>query len=151
MNLLFWGLTPIIVGYLMNTWLLQNHSSILPFTAIGLVFLAFWALVGFITCGKDRTLLKSAIVANTPAFLVLLFIVYQEIIVEKFWLNLFGMATQFYYLPVFNLSASILGTFTSITAFAVHTWSAALVGFCLLFVSFYIGGLLKKRFYYAKA
>ncbi|MDW0109687.1 hypothetical protein QT716_06410 [Sporosarcina aquimarina] len=135
----------------MNTWLLQNHSSILPFTAIGLVFLAFWAFVGFITSRKDRTLLKSAFITNTTAFIVLLLIVYQEILLEKFWLNLFGTATQFYYLPLFNLSASILGTFTHITTFAIHTWSAALVGFCLLFVSYYIGGLMKKRFYSAKA
>ncbi|MFF2754471.1 hypothetical protein ACFVR1_12090 [Psychrobacillus sp. NPDC058041] len=139
--LFFIGLIPFVLGFLMNSWLMQNQNSILPFKLIGIIFLVFWALVGFITCKFEKTPFKSAAIINLPAFLTLLFIMYQGIILGQFWSNIFGLATQFYYLPLINISAS-LGIFLPLSP--LHNWSLSLIAFLLMFASYYLGCYLKK-------
>ncbi|MFF2755149.1 hypothetical protein ACFVR1_15530 [Psychrobacillus sp. NPDC058041] len=145
MILFLLGLIPFVLGFLMNSWLMQNQNSILPFKLIGIIFLVFWVLVGFITCKFEKTPLKSAVIINLPAFLILLFIMYQEIILGQYWFNIFGMATQFYYLPLLNISSSLVGIFLSLTPWATQIWSASLIAFLLMFASYYLGCYLKKR------
>ena len=60
----------------MNSWLMENQDSVLPFKLIGLIFLAFGVTVGFIRYKFKKTLLKSAVIAHLPALLMLLFIMY---------------------------------------------------------------------------
>ncbi|WP_353095125.1 hypothetical protein [Tissierella praeacuta] len=132
------GFIPLVLGFLMNSWLMQNH--ILKFKLIGIIFLALWLLIGFTTCYFAKTPLKSTIIANLPAFLMLLFIMYQEIILRRYWSNIFGVATQFYYLPLINIAASFYPSFM-----IVRFWLVSLIGFLLMFSSYYLGGYLKKH------
>ncbi|HBG39752.1 MAG TPA: hypothetical protein DDW58_11060, partial [Clostridiaceae bacterium] len=78
------------------------------------------------------------IIANLPAFLVLLLNLYQEIILGQYWLNIFGAATQFYYLPLVNLSAPF-------TFWSHDFWTVYIIEFLLMFASYYAGAYLKKR------
>ena len=144
MILFLLGLIPFVLGFLMNSWLMQNPNSVLPFQIIGLIFLAFWVTVGFISYKFETSLLKSAVIAHLPALLMLLFIMYQEIILGQFWSNLFGIATQFYYLPLINISSSVVGIFLSLTPWTIHIWSASIIAFLLMFASFYLGYYFKK-------
>ena len=109
MILVLLGFTPLAIGFQMNSWIMQN--SVLPYGLIGLVFLALWVLFGYLTCAFEKTSLKSAVIANSPAFLILLLIVYQELILGQFWPNAFGVATQFYYFPLLNTVSSIGSVF----------------------------------------
>ena len=52
------GLIPFVLGFLMNAWLMQNQDSVLPFKLIGILFLVFWGLIGYITCKFEKTPLK---------------------------------------------------------------------------------------------
>ena len=144
MILILLGLIPFVLGFLMKSWLIQNQDSVLPFKMIGLIFLAFWLMVGFISYEFEKTLLKSAVIAHLPALLVLLFIMYQEIILGQYWSNLFGIATQFYYLPLINISSSVVGIFLSFTPWTKHIWSGCLIAYLLMFASYYLGYYLKR-------
>ncbi|MFY3792333.1 hypothetical protein ACOQFO_11725 [Ureibacillus sp. MALMAid1270] len=135
------GFIPFVIGLQMNTWLMENQDRVLPFEIIGIVFLIFWILVGFITSKFEKTPLKTAIIINLPAFLVLLLIMYQSIILGHTWPNLFGLATQMYFLPLVNISSKIIG----ILFFYVHIWSASLLAFLLMFVASYFGSYLRRR------
>lgn len=145
MILLLVGLIPFVLGFLMNSWLMQNQNSVLPFKLIGILFLVFWVLVGFKTCKFEKTPLKSAVIIHLPAFLILLCIMYQEIIVGHYWSNIFGMSTQLYYLPLITISSFLVGLFLSFTPWAIHIWSASLLAFLLMFSSYYLGCYLKNR------
>jgi len=144
MNLFLLGLIPFVLGFLMNSWLMQNPDSILPFQLIGLIFLAFWVTIGFISYKFETSLLESAVIAHLPALLMLLFIMYQEIILGQFWSNLFGIATQLYYLPLINISSSVVGIFLSLTPWAINIWSASIIAFLLMLASYYVGYYFKK-------
>ncbi|MEK4628490.1 MAG: hypothetical protein ABS944_16845 [Solibacillus sp.] len=134
------GIIPFVLGFLMNSWLIQNSNSILPLKLIGIILLIFWVLVGFITCKFDKTPYQSAVIIHSPALLVLLLIMYQDIILGQFWSNFFGLATQFYYLPLINISSFIVGG-----GFYVQMWTASLVAFLLMYGSYYLGCYFKKN------
>lgn len=135
------GLTPLVLGFLMNSWMVKNQNSVLPFKLIGIIFLLYWVVVGFITCKFERTSLKSAIIANLSAFLMLLFILFQEIILEEYWTNMFGIVTQFYFLPLVNISSSIVGFFGFVIYFSV----ASIISFLFMFGSYYLGSYFKNQ------
>lgn len=143
-TLILLGLVPLVLGFLMNSWMMGNQNSVLPFKIIGIIFLLFWVLVGFITCDFERTPFKSAIIANLPAFLILLFLFFQEIILGRFWANMFGIVTQFYFLPLINLSSSIVGFFFSLIGLGIHFSLVSLVSFLFMFGAYWFGSYLKK-------
>jgi len=143
--LFFLGLIPFVLGFLINSWLMQNQNLVFPSKLIGLIFLSFWLLIGFATSEFEKTLLKSTLIVNLPAFLMLLLIMYQEIILGHYWANIIGIAAQFYYLPLINIASSVYRIFSFLTSGITYTRWVCLVGFLLMFASYYLGGYLKKR------
>ena len=131
------GLIPFVLGFAMNSWLMDNPNSILPFKLIGILFLVFWVWIGFITCKYAKTPFQSAVIIHLPALFVLFLIMYQDIVLEKFWSNLFGLATQFYYLPLINLSSFIF-------SFTMTISPLMIVAFLLMYGSYYVGCYFKK-------
>ena len=144
MTLLLLGLIPLVLGFIMNSWILENQDSVLPFKLIGFIFLAFWVIVGFIGFKFEKTLLKSVVIAHLPALLILLLIMFQEIILGQLWSNLFGLATQLYYLPLINISASVAGIFSFLLSGMTGLGSASLIGLLLMFAAYYVGYSLNK-------
>ena len=144
MTLFLVGLIPLVLGFIMNSWILENQDSVLPFKLIGFIFLAFWVIVGFIGFKFEKTLLKSVVIAHLPALLMLLLIMYQEIILGQLWSNLFGSATQFYYLPLINISASVVGIFSFLLSGMTGVWSVCLIALLLMFTAYYLGYYFNK-------
>lgn len=136
--LLLLGFIPFILGFMMNAIMMQNPNFILPYMAIGILSLVIWGFIGFKTCKFGKTSLESAIIANLPALLVLLLNLFQEIILGQYWTNIVGTSTQFFYLPLINLSSIF-------TSWSPYVWPVYIVGFLLMFVSYYIGAYFKKR------
>lgn len=132
------GLSPFLLGFIMNSVMMQNQNLILPYKLIGITFILFWGFIGFKTCGFGKTPLGSAVIANLPAFFVLILNLYQEIVLGQYWFNIFGIATQFYYLPLINLSS----TFAFWTP---YVWVIYIAGFLLMLASYCTGVYLKKR------
>lgn len=133
------GLIPFGLSFLMNSWMMSNQDSVLPLKLIGILFIAFWIFIGFITSEFAETPLKSSIIVNTSAFLVLLLLLYQEIIQGYYWANsLIGIGTQFYFLPLINLSSFI----NRLTPFV---WVTYIIAFIIMFASYNLGAYLKKH------
>jgi len=75
----------------------------LPLEFIGILFIVLWIFIGFTTSEFARTPLKSSMILNTPGFLVLSPLLYQEIIKGYYRTNNFiGISSQFYFVPVFH-------------------------------------------------
>ena len=144
MTLILLGFIPLVLGFIMNSWILENPDSVLPFKLIGFAFLAFWVIVGFFGFKFEKTLVKSTLIAHIPALLALLLIMYQEIILGQFWSNLLGMATQFYYLPLVNISASVVGVFSFLLSGMKGLGSASLIALLLMFAAYYLGYYFSK-------
>lgn len=135
------GLIPFVLGFVMNSWMMQNPNSTLPFKLIGIILLGAWVLVGCITYKYDKTPYPAALIIHVPALLVLFLIMYQDMILGEFWSNLFGLATQVYYLPLIHISSLI---FSFIGGGYVQMWTASIVAFLLMYGSYYVGCYFKK-------
>ena len=142
MLLVLIGLIPFVLGFVMNSWLMDNPDSILPFKLIGILFLGFWVLVGFLTYKYDKKPYPSSLIIHLPALFVLFLIMYQDMVLEQFWPNFIGWVTQFYYLPLINISSSISSFM--ITGGYVQMYALCIVGFLLMYGSYYVGCYFKK-------
>lgn len=144
------GLIPFIIGFLMNQWIVKNPESVLPHKLISILFLAFWVLVGFTSSKFTKNLLKSSIIVNLPAFLMLLLNMYQQIIVGQYWTGAMGEFSQIYFLPLINITGSVVEFFMFFITFftnQVHTissWILSLTAFLLMFIAYYLGGYLRR-------
>ena len=68
---------------------------------------------------------------------------YQDMVLEEYWSNLLGLATQVYYLPLINLSSFIF-SYTMTGGLFVQMSTATVVAFLLMYGSYYVGCYLKK-------
>ena len=139
------GLIPFALGLLMNTWTMTNRDSILPLKLIGIGFLIFWTALGFMTSKFERTPLKASMSIHLPSFLILLSIMYQEIIVGKYFSNLFGLFSQLYYLPLINLISSIESIFLSLTPWRIYFWTTSLMSFLVMVFCYHLGVHIRNK------
>ena len=123
------GSLPLPLGILLAYLLLTDH--LLPLVLIGLGVLLFWFLVGMLSANFFRTRSGAMLFLNLPALLILLLVLVQSLILNAFWNNPIGVATQYFYLPLMGLGR-FLGFF-----FPYSFHAGAIFAFiCLIGISF---------------
>jgi len=137
--LLLIGLIPFAIGYGLNALMLGAwYNGTLPYGWIGAGMLAVWFVLGLLARPLSGTAFKSAVIAHIPALIVLALLLYQEWVLGQYWLNVFGLVTQLFFLPLVNLTAKI--------AFFANTMPPVyIMAFLLLFAVFWLGGRLRTR------
>lgn len=135
------GLTPFLIGYLLNLILLKLSSNVATISLIiGSVFFLYWGLLGFafsnFTSSKGYTL----VICHLPALFVLLLILIQELINKQYWNNILGVATQYFYLPTIIVSSKITGLFSM-----SKMWETYIISFALMIVVFYLGCYIRDK------
>ena len=133
------GLLPLPLGYLLAYLALADQ--LLPLVLIGLGVLAFWFLVGVVSANFFRTREGAMLFLNLPALLVLILILIQSLVLQAFWPNPIGIATQYFYLPFLGISR-FLGFFFTLS---LHV-SAIFAFICMLITSF-VGRLVGEQIY----
>ncbi|MHA6253090.1 hypothetical protein [Oceanobacillus sp. CAU 1775] len=141
MILLLLGFIPLIIGFLMNSWIIDNPDSVLPSNLIGIIFLVLWIVVGFISFTFEKSQLKSFLIVHLPAIAMFVLLMYQEMIVGGYWSNLLGVATQFYFMPMIGLAHSLISIFIFTTK---GLWLMCLLALLLMVVAFYLGNYFRK-------
>jgi hypothetical protein len=136
--LLIIGLLPFAVGYGINALMLGPYYDVaLPYGWIGVGMLAVWFVLGALTRRLGGTAFQSALIAHIPALIVLVLLLYQEWILGQYWLNIFGLVTQLFFLPLINIAGML--------AFFAHTLPVVyIVAFLLMFAVFWLGARLRR-------
>lgn len=136
--LIILGFIPLGMGFIMN-WLMMTFSeTVLPYIFISAAFLVFWTWISYICSGLKGTKKASVCLLNLPLFLALAFNLYQEIVLGYYFNSLLGICTQFFYLPILNISYTI-------TSWSGHLWTAYIAGFLLICLASFTGCILKKH------
>ncbi len=133
------GLLPFALGFAMNALLMANMNFVLPYKLIGIIWLLLWGFFGYLMRDYAGSGIKSAAIAHSVALADLLLLLYQELVLGRYWLNFLGSATQFYYLPVLNISFTLSAWATD------RIWVAYIVSFTLTCAAFFIGCGIRKR------
>lgn len=94
------GLTPFVLGGLMNGFMLANPEQLPPFGLIAVVFLVLWGAFAFWFRGKLAKTGQVLLLLNLIPAVVLVLLGVQELVFGAYWGNLVGVWTQLYYLPL---------------------------------------------------
>lgn len=128
MVLLFCGLCPFVIGYLLNYILLAfNLYGVVSFV-IGILFFLYWGFIGYISYNYVKSAISSFILGNSFAIIGLVLIIFQEVALKKYWPNIIGMAPQMFYLPTLSITYKIEQTFFFVPIH--YIW----VSYCLSFL-----------------
>lgn len=106
---LLFGCVPFLIGGLLHwgiTTVLPNVGF--PYLVFGILFLALWSLAAYALCKNVKKPLETLILFNLPAFIVLVLIIVQEVILGSYWSNFIGMMVQVFYLPVINIVSRLV-------------------------------------------
>ncbi|MCL2201247.1 MAG: hypothetical protein FWB75_04715 [Oscillospiraceae bacterium] len=132
------GLVPLMaLGYLLHYLILTVFSHTLPpFLFISVATLVIWLAFGMISKLLVSSKWLALILLNAPAFVILLLVIIQDVILQGFWLNIIGLSTQIFYLPLIRLSTVLGGflPFQMITMTLIFT-----ISFILLILASWIG------------
>ena len=90
------GLLPLPIGFMMNSWILANPDQVIPGrTLIGVAFLIFWVLIGYLTSKVEKKSANAAIFAHLPAFLML--IIHQMRMLPNLLGSNLGLMAQYFF------------------------------------------------------
>lgn len=132
------GLIPFALGGFMN-WVMMTCSNIIPsFALFAIVTLLMWVSIAFIVKPYIKNTTKIVIGLNLVAFVVLVLVGIQELLLHAYWQNVIGIWTQFYYLPLLNIGFRL-------TDWSHSVFSAYCAAFLLLVIATLLGCKLRKR------
>ena len=136
--LVVFGLIPFALGGFMN-WIMMTYSNTVPlFVLFAIVTLLIWVAIAFIVKPYIKNTTKIVIGLNFVAFVVLVLVGIQELLLHAYWQNMIGIWTQFYYLPLLNIGFRL-------TDWSHSVFSAYCMAFLLLVIATLLGCKLRKR------
>ena len=137
--LFFIGFIPLLLGYIMNYLMMTvYYDKLLPYGAIGIIFLIAWFGLGLITYHFANSNIEAMVIAHLFGFIDLILIIFQEVILKHYWSNQIGIITQFFYLPLINIAGRFV--FLSTRVYWIYV-----VAFVLMCIAFYLGRLVRKK------
>lgn len=132
------GFLPFVFGGIMNWWMMTNPDTLPPYLLIALGMLILWAVISFFMMGRMQHEKKVVLSLNGIAFVVLILLGVQEMVLQAYWMNPLGAWTQYFYLPLLRLGF----TFTSWTP---SMFFAYIASFLLMLGASILGCNLKKN------
>lgn len=133
------GFIPLPLGYIMNRLMVSvYYDKVLPYGAIGIVFLIAWFVLGLATYNFIISDREAIVIVHLFGFVDLLLILFQEVILKNYWFNQIGTATQFFYLPLVNVAEAF-------TFFSSRIYWTYVVAFVLMCAAFTLGRKIKTR------
>ena len=139
--LLLIGFLPLLFGYIQNHLMMTIFfDRMTPVFLIGIAVLTIWFFIGMLSKIFANSKKEAVILINAPAFLVLLLILLQEVVLNAFWSNHLGIATQFFYLPLIGFTRYLSFIFPIIT----FSLLSVIAFICLLGAS-YLGRVVVEQ------
>ncbi|HBK84540.1 MAG TPA: hypothetical protein DDZ53_00755 [Firmicutes bacterium] len=143
LTLLAIGLIPLPLGYILRYLIMTIYRDrALPAGIIGVAFLLLWFCLGLLTKHMTDSDKEAMVTVHAFAFLDLLLVLFQEHILRRYWLNIIGALSQFFFLPLINIASRL-------TFFAYRLSWTYITAFALMYVVFYLGRSVGKPAYQA--
>ena len=132
------GFLPLLVGFLQNYLMVQLQVAF-PYFLLGLLMMSAWALLSKTLHDPTAARWKTPVLLNLPGFLFLALAILQELVIGAYWTGFFGLAPQYYFLPMLSLSFSLTMNFFSTMP------PAYLLSFLLMLAATLMGCKLKNN------
>ena len=140
--LLMIGFVPLLLfGFFINHLLMTAFwYAPGPYFLISIAVIVVWFVFGMISVLLVSPKKEALLLLNASAFLVLLLIFFQELVLGHMWLNQIGLATQMFYLPLVNFG-SVFGGILPFHSFGI----ISAISFIFLLCASYFGRTTAER------
>ena len=133
------GFAPLPLGFLTNFFMM--YRNFMPRLIImGILILVAWFIFGMLSTKLVAQRKEAVLLLNTPAILILLSLLLQELILRRFFTNTIGTLVLYFYLPVVSLG-NIFARITSVASIS----GGASVAFVLMLIASYLGRRVAER------
>lgn len=143
--LLLLGILPLPLGYALNFVILSLPSSSILLSAVSIGFLLLWVLLARRVSAREGRPIVQALLLSAFGLLMLLLVLYQELVMGRYWLNLLGAAPQLYFLPLLSLGFTLSNVLIQPFLPTLEMWLVYLLAWLLLFAAGCAGCFWKAR------
>jgi hypothetical protein len=105
---------------------------------ISILFYLYWCILGYIFYKFTKSKNIPLIICNIPAFITLILILFQEIIIKHYWPNDLGFSTQYFYFPTLRVAFYIKPNYLH------YMWQTYIISFLLMVAASCIGCYFKE-------
>lgn len=98
------GFLPLGVGFLQNAYMMARMDTLPPLMLIALGTLLLWGLLSYLTFDGKSRVLSQTLAFSAASLLALALVLVQELLLGHYWPNWAGVASQFFFLPLINLT-----------------------------------------------
>ena len=143
--LILMGFSPILIGLFINHqiagWRAAQQIPTGMLTRVGIAMLVMWGCMAWLSDKLVESRHESLLFLNAGATVALASYMVHELLLDSFFTGIFGLLTQWFYLPMFFLSAHTLSTLSIDNRLVVTTAS-----YCLLVMMAILGTKLSPKF-----
>lgn len=133
------GAAPLLVGFAFD-WTITNLPMVsILYLVLGAALLCLWGYGAFALSRPEGDPVLQALCMCAVALLMLALVLFQELVVGRYWDNAAGLIPQIFFLPWIRFVSGILGRFLH------YMWSVDLVIWLCLFAASCTGCVLKRR------
>lgn len=135
--LLFFGISPFIIGYLINNAMmkLNLHGALLIF--ISMLFFIYWFFIGIVSSNYTKTAWQSFWLGNGFAVISIILIV-QELVLGRYLPSLIGTMPQMFYLAPLAFTSWLLRTLLFFIS-THYFWPVSILAFILMTIVYCLG------------
>ncbi|MEL7657363.1 MAG: hypothetical protein AAGU75_15825 [Bacillota bacterium] len=144
MILVLLAFSPFAIGFFLNFIYSNYNLNGFVFLWISILFLGFWFLLGYWSSGFIKSAVQSVWIGNSLTIFTLVLIVFQEIILGRYFYNILGIASQLFYLPVLKFiyeTEEFIYFLNSVHAM----WMSYVLAAAFMIVVYYMGYSVRKK------
>lgn len=144
LKLLFLAASPFVIGYLLNYIMIRFNLYGTSVVMIRILFFVYWFFVGSISTKYTESIRESILMGNSFAIVSIILIIFQEVVMGRYMLNIIGTAPQMFYLGTLSLTSkleNILLFFMPIH----YMWMTYSLAFVLMILVYYKGYTMRRK------
>ena len=140
--LLFCSASPFLLGYLLNyvTVKFDLYGSII--LAISLSFTIYWFFIGYASASFIKSPIKSIVIGNIFAIADIILILFQELVLDRYFPNAVGTYTQMFYFPMLSVAFKVENMLHLPLSYG---WMGYILSFILMLSVYYMGYYSKTK------
>jgi len=142
---LLWGTLPLVAGYLINYFISNISFSRTINTLSGIIFLFTWFFVSLkISKPSIKPIIQSVLFCSF-GFIMLVLVLYQEIYLGRYWMNLLGSASQIFFLPLLSFVSTLFTPIIGLLMPIIRVWPYYIVEYIFLFLASLLACIIKQK------
>ncbi|MBW7572842.1 hypothetical protein [Caproiciproducens faecalis] len=136
--------SPFAIGYCFHYALIQFNWAGTVVLLLSFLFLIYWFFAGGLAAKITKIKREALLIGNSFSALSLVLIVFQEVVLRRYFFNAVGFAPQMFYLPLVPLGTNI----ASVLLFFIPNhplWATVVLDFLLMAAAYYAGFSVSRK------